>query len=222
MPEKKERWGAFINALKEGQFRDVTDGYAGDVYNYKVSIGKYDKRMMGKGEVFTSSPLISKRIARVQKKLNFEGRLQTGHISYGVKKGKKEIGVMAYYPFLYLTAGKTADKAISLKIFKMLTGIGIASRVELRALKDLQKRFPGYGVISGHSRDAKHRINQLRARGTELHKAAEPRQEMLRIADYVGLKGMEKRRGEAGVRKLLAARGKARARKPTARRRLRK
>lgn len=213
MPEKKERWGVFINALKEGQFRDPTDGYAGNVYNYKVSIGKYDKRMMGKGEVFTSSPLISERIARVQKKLNFEGRLQTGHISYGVKKGKKEIVVMAYYPFLYLTAGKKADKAISLKIFKTLTGVGLASRVELRALKDLQKRFPGYGIISGHSRDAKYRIDQLMARSTELHKAAEPRQEMLRIADYIGLKGMEKRKGAEAVRKLLAAREKVRARR---------
>ncbi len=214
MPEKKERWGVFINALKEGQFRDATDGYAGDVYNYKVSIGKYDKRIMGKGEVFTSSPLISERIAQVQKKLNFEGRLQTGHISYGVKKRKKEIEVIAYYPLLYFTAGKTATNTLSLGIFEMLKGIGLASRIELRTLKGMQKLFPGYRIISGTlPKPSRMRRGQLKARGTELGRLVEIQEEIQRIADYVGLKGMEKRAGAEGARKLLAAREKARARR---------
>ncbi|MDP2973993.1 MAG: hypothetical protein Q8N60_02995 [Candidatus Diapherotrites archaeon] len=220
MPEeKKGRWGAFVKPSIEGQFRDRADAHTGTKYSYRVMMGPYRKENMEEGETFVSSPKISSGIAEIGKLIGYTGKVNVGHVSFGVKKSKKEIGVMGYFPFYYfmpdIMAGGLSIEMKS-KAFKMIKGMGLANRIELRALKHLQKKFPGYGYVAGSSEDQKARIKQLLNRGSELGKAVPIQEEIQRIANRIGgfaRKGRWKRRLFRRVKKVVEFTKRKRPRK---------
>jgi len=208
MAAKKERCGAYV---KPGPIEVDKKGFKSG--EYIISIGKYDKILLEKGEMFTSSPEISKRIAAINGKHELKGKVRTGYIRFFTfLVGPKVVRIGGYWPFT------RKRYEVPFELGKKLKGFGLASRIDLMVLKDLKKKFPGHKVVVQPGTAQGPLRTHLIKRGsyqfaTDFIKPFEFREEIQRIADYVGLKGMEKREGKSGVKRLLAARKKARARK---------
>ncbi len=206
MAAKKERWGVYIELESAGLAREA-DGSASTIYNYKVIIGKYDRESLKPGKAFVSNPKISVRIAKVQKMLNFNGMLPIGNMSFLIERTGNLIKVGNYYPFYHFMlegSPKGSNKNQDAKIFKMLTGMGLANKIELRALKDLQKKLPGFMYVPGNKHNDKSRIRQLGNRDSELNKPVPIQAEIQRIVDRVGGFAKKKMWRRKAKRRILA------------------
>jgi hypothetical protein len=198
MAAKKERWGAYI---------ELEPGDPGRrFFEYKVWIGKYDKQNLKARTTFVSNPQISRKIAKVKKMVGFVGKPEIGDITFSVREEKKEITVSGFYPFHAFMPTRNPQLPIKLreKIFKMLTGMGLANRIELRVLKGLQKKFPDYMYIPGNENNSDSRIKQLENRGSELGEPVPIQKEIQRISERIG--GFaKKKRWRRRVRRRIAA-----------------
>ncbi|MBN2067660.1 MAG: hypothetical protein JW744_04290 [Candidatus Diapherotrites archaeon] len=196
MAKQKERWGAYIklNGPDANRYPNST------FLDYEVRLGRAGQKLE-KNEVFASSPAISKRVGEINGKWKLDGKVFTGYIYLSIRAGEKIASIGSYHPV-------SKKSKIPEALRNSLRGLGFASRVELRVLKDLQKRFPGY-LLRHPMGSTELRKAQFKKRGTELSGKPVPIQaEIQRIADYLGEEGMRRREGEEGVKRLLAARRK--------------
>ncbi|MFH0973603.1 MAG: hypothetical protein V1817_02330 [Candidatus Micrarchaeota archaeon] len=166
-------YGVFITK-STSPHRNNQKRVAYNFYGGKLDENSRDYRK--KGELFVTSKAINKAFAEkvLAEIIEEKKRLHIGYIEYVISPATKKLCMWNYYP---LSKRKTLGK------------IGLASLVELQALKDLLKEHGNYTYVSIFNNEARERQNQLRKQ--ERTKTMALKETIQRLQDYVVRKSKE-------------------------------
>src|SRR3989338_5484031 len=136
MAGKKGMWGAYIKPVPADK-----NGLGPLGGEYVVRIGLFDRALLEPGEMFISNPEISHKIEAINREHAIKSKITTGVVSFFVREPKKEVRIVSVIPFTWHEA------ELPRGLGERLMHIGLASKIELRVLMDLEKKFPGYNVV---------------------------------------------------------------------------
>ncbi len=160
-------WGIYIQPIQPSELHNAEKSLK---MGYDLKIGRHKP---GKKGIFISNHTINGTLKSIAAQTPVAGAF-LGHIKFVVHPKDKLIEVGAYYPI-------SRASPLSTGIKNQLRGKGLAALAEVKALRDLRKRFKGYSIRPARANNTKKRLEQVRKRGTVVGKAVPIATEIERI-----------------------------------------